>query len=443
MAQRKSWRPFYGWYIVGVALIAQFVAVGTQTYSSTVFLKPMTADLGWTRSEFSAVQTVSTVVMGFVGFGIGMLIDKRGPRLLMMIGGLICGAALIATSQVHNLWEFYLARGVAQTIGNAMLGNLVVNVTVSKWFVARRGMAVAIASSGVSLGGVLMTPVVSWVAGTWGWREAWVFLGFLVWALIFPAAMVIRRTPEDHGLHPDGMSPEEAKRFTTAKNRLSVASEIQWTRPEAIRTTTIWLIIAAYGIANIGIGALLLHLVPFLSDHGWSRGEAASLYSIQAWVALVSKPMWGVLMDRFHPRHLSAFGFAVAAVGVVAILGAARSDTWLPMAGAMALWGFGIGGAIPLQETVWANYFGRQHLGRIRSVALPFTIVFGAGGPLLAGELYDRSGTYTVAFLMFGLFWLIGFVLILMARPPRHPSQRLVEVKREAPEPATASATPS
>ena len=174
MAQRSGVfrRPFYGWYIVGVALVAQFVAVGTQTYSSTVFLKPMTQDLGWTRSEFSAVQTVSTVVMGIVGFGIGMLIDKRGPRLLMLAGGLICGAALIATSQVHNLWEFYLARGVAQTVGNAMLGNLVVNVTVSKWFIARRGMAVAIASSGVSLGGVLMTPVVSWVAGTWGWRPA-------------------------------------------------------------------------------------------------------------------------------------------------------------------------------------------------------------------------------------------------------------------------------
>ena len=251
--------------------------------------------------------------------------------------------------------------------------------------------------------------------------------------------MVIRRTPEDHGLHPDGMTPEEAQRYSVAKKRLSVASEIQWTRPEALRTPTIWLIIIAYGIANIGIGALLLHLVPFLSDHGWSRGEAATLYSIQAWVALVSKPMWGVLMDRFHPRHLSAFGFAVAALGVLAILGAAHSEAWLPMAGALALWGFGIGGAIPLQETVWANYFGRQHLGRIRSVALPFTIVFGAGGPLLAGELYDRSGTYTVAFLLFGLFWLIGFVVILLARPPRHPSQRVVELKQDASETAAAA----
>ena len=236
-------RAFYGWYIVGVALVAQFVAVGTQTYASTVFLKPMTEELGWTRSEFSAVQTVSTVVMGVVGFVVGALIDRRGPRLLMLVGGVICGFALIATSQVQELWQFYLARGVAQTVGNAMLGNLVVNVTISKWFIARRGMAVAIASAGVSLGGVLMTPVVSFVVDHWGWRDAWMALGVMVWLLIIPSSYVIRRAPEDYGLHPDGLTPEEATRLTLARKKLSSVSEIQWTRPEAIRTKTIWLII--------------------------------------------------------------------------------------------------------------------------------------------------------------------------------------------------------
>lgn len=414
---------FYGWYIVGVALVAQFVAVGTQTYASTVFLKPMTQDLGWTRSQFSAVQTVATVVMGIVGFAIGALIDRRGPRRLMLIGGVVCGAALITTSRVEELWQFYLARGVAQTLGNALLGSLVVNVTLSKWFIARRGMAVAIASSGVSLGGVLMTPLVSAIIDQWGWRDAWVALGVMVWVLVLPSAMIMRRAPEDYGLHPDGMTPEQAATFSQAKRRLSSVSEVQWTRPEAIRTKTIWLIIAAYGIANIGIGAMLLHMVPFLTDHGWTRSEAALLYSIQAWVALLSKPAWGVLMDRFHPRFLSAFGFVVAAIGVLAILAAARSGSWIPLAAALALWGLGIGGAIPLQETVWANYFGRQHLGSIRSIAMPFSIIFGAGGPLLAGLLYDGSGSYTLAFVLFSAFWLIGFVLILLARPPQHASE--------------------
>jgi sugar phosphate permease len=427
MTRALTRRPplFYGWYIVGVALLAQFVAAGTQTYASGVFLKPMTQELHWSRESFSAVQTVSTVVMGGLGLVIGGIIDKRGPRLLMLFGAVIAGASLCATSQVHELWQFYLLRGVGQTVGNAMLGNLVVNVTVSKWFVARRGMAVAIASAGVSLGGVLMAPVVSIFVGAYGWRPAWILLGIVVWVLILPSALVIRRTPEDHGLLPDGMSLERAREYSVEKKRASSVSERQWTRPEALRTKTIWLVILAYGTANIGLGAMLLHLIPYLTDQGFDRGTAALLFSIQAWAALISKPLWGMLMDRFHARFLSAVGFMIAAGSILALIPVGRAGSEPLLAVVLAAYGFGIGGTIPLQETVWASYFGRQHLGKIRSVALPFSIVFGAGGPLLAGYLYDRTGSYTSAFVIFAFFSLIGFIFILLARPPRHPDARV------------------
>jgi sugar phosphate permease len=171
---------FYGWYIVGVALIAQFVAAGTSSYASGVFLKPMTENLGWSRADFSAVQTVSTFVTGALGLFVGVQMDRRGPRLLMLAGGIVSGAALMMLSSVHSLWQFYLISGVGQTAGNAMLGNLVVNVTVSRWFVARRGMAVAIASAGVSMGGVVMTPLSSWWVDQYGWQTDWVLMGLLV-----------------------------------------------------------------------------------------------------------------------------------------------------------------------------------------------------------------------------------------------------------------------
>src|SRR5512146_2661877 len=114
MARALIRRPavFYGWYIVGVALVAQFVAAGTQSYAIGNFLKPMTTDLGWSRGDFSAVQTVSTFVSGAFGLVIGVLIDRRGPRSLMLLGGVICGGALASLSQVHHLWQFYLIRGV-------------------------------------------------------------------------------------------------------------------------------------------------------------------------------------------------------------------------------------------------------------------------------------------------------------------------------------------
>src|SRR5207253_9115492 len=127
-------------------------------------------------------------------------------------GGGLAGCALVATSRVETLWQFYLLRGVGQTLGNALLGNLVVNTTVAKWFVVRRGMAISMASIGISLGGVLMAPLVALVIEAGGWRQAWVFLGLLTWVLILPSALLMRRQPEDVGLTPDGLTAVAAER---------------------------------------------------------------------------------------------------------------------------------------------------------------------------------------------------------------------------------------
>ena len=413
---------FYGWYIVAIAIVVQFIFGGTQVYVAGAFLKPMTEDLGWSRESFSAVQTVSTVVTGIAGLFIGGLVDRRGPRVLMLIGGLIAGAALCAISQVQEVWQFYLLRGVAQTVGAAMMGNLVVNVTVAKWFVVRRGMAISLASLGISLGGVLTAPLASMFIESHGWRPTWVILGVMVWTLILPCAFLIGATPEQRGLHPDGLSPEEAQAYSAERKRASSATEIHWTRAEAIRTPTIWMVICAYGLGNIGLGALFLHMIPFLSDVGFDRSTAAWLFGLQAWSSLMSKPAWGWLMDRVHARYLSAGAFALTGAGMVMMSPAAATGSIWLVGAVLLMYGFGIGGAVPLQETVWASYFGRLHLGDVRSVGMPFTIVFGAGGPLFAGILFDRTGSYTLAFTCCAAVQLLGVVLLLLARAPRHPS---------------------
>ena len=415
-------RIFYGWYIVAVAAVAQFATAGMQIYAIGVFLKPMTEDLGWSRESFSGVQAVSTVVSGLAGLAIGGMVDRRGPRILLIVGGVTAGAALCAISRVGEVWEFYLLRGVGQTLGAAMMGNLVVNVTVAKWFVARRGMAISMASLGISLGGVLLSPILTLVIAAYDWRAGWVLLGVMVWVLTIPCALVIRATPERHGLLPDGMTSEEARTYAQERHRASAATEVQWTRAEAIRTPAIWMVIAAYGLGGIGLGALFLHLIPFLTDQGFGTGTAAVLFGSQAWSSLLSKPVWGMLMDRFHARYLSAAGFTIVAASTALLIPAASTGSIPLMVLVLLAYGFGTGGWIPLQETVWASYFGRLHLGAIRAVGMPFSIVFGAGGPWFAGIIYDRTLSYAAAFTTFALVQLIGVVLLLLAHPPRHPS---------------------
>lgn len=409
-------RVFYGWYIVTGALIAQFVAVGITNYVAGVFLKPMAQDLGWSREGYANAQTLGTFVMGGLGLFMGGLIDRRGARPLMIAGALVGGLSLLGLSRVQTLGQFYLLRGIGVTLGSVGMGNLVVNVTVAKWFIRNRGMAVAVASAGVSLAGVLLTPVAQILVDQLGWRNAWVVLGVTTWLIVIPTSFLMRRTPEDHGLRPDG---DAAGAAVVRVRRASAGAEEPWTRAEALRTPTIWLIIFAYGIANIGLGAMLFHMLPFLTDSGFSTGTAAFLFSVHAWAALLSKPVWGLLMNSLHARYLSAIAFVASGAAVPVLLAAAGSGSEAATAVMLIVWGFAIGGSIPLQETVWASYFGRQHLGKIRAVAMPFTILFSAMGPKLAARLYDRNGDYVAAFLIFALFWAVGAVLVLIARPPR------------------------
>ncbi len=417
--QRPS-RVYYGWWIVAGAMVAQFVAVGLQAQVSGVFLGPMTDDLGWTRAQFTLATSIGTAFMGVLGFFVGALVDRRGARPLMLTGITIVGAALMALSRVEELWQFVLLRGLVFTAGNVMIGSLVVNVTVSKWFVDRRGWAISMASLGVSAAGFVIPVVMTQVVDTIGWRDAWGVMGVAAWALVYPVAMIMRRQPEDFGLLPDGRvageAASESDRRSIERARLELANS--YTRGEAVRTGALWLLILGFGAAGIGMMALFFHFIPFLTDAGFTRTEASLLVGTQGVAALLSKFAWGWAMQRFFPRGLTAFSFLLAAASTVGLVIGAHAGALAPMYALFFVWGWAVGGMIPLSELIWASYFGRRHLGAVRGVAMPFTIIFFAGGPIFAGGYYDLIGTYDGALITFAGLWVVGALLILLARQP-------------------------
>lgn len=417
-------RFFYGWWIVFGAFIAQFVAIGMQAPVSGAFLVPMSADLGWTRAEFAVATSVGTAVSALIGFFIGVYVDRYGPRPLMLVGNTIVGGTLIAISRVNNLWEFVVLRGIVFTVGFVLIGNLVVNVALSKWFVRRRGWVISIASLGVSLGSVVVTPVMVRVVDQFGWRDGWIVLGIGAWVLVYPIALLMRRQPEDFGLLPDG-AVEGDQSQTAALEAARADFENSFTRGEAIRTAAMWLLVLSFGLAQVGLIALLFHDIPFLTDAGFSRTQASLLFSGQGMAALLSKFAWGWLMQRFPARALSAISFVMSGVGVAILVPAARAHSLEVTAIASLIWGWGIGGTIPLQEYIWAAFFGRRHLGAVRSAAMPAALVFGAGGPVLTGLYFDIVGSYNGALLTFAVLWFVAAGLIMIARPPLRPSRGL------------------
>ncbi len=414
-------RIYYGYWIIGGAIVAWFVMVGTQAQVSGVFLKPMTEDLGWTRTQFFYAQTAGQYLLAFVGFFIGAHVDRVGGRPLMVIGVTILGLALFLTSEVTELWQWVLLRGALFAIGAALVGNLIVNVTLSKWFVQKRGRAVAIGALGVPLGIGIVPPTMIAVVDEFGWRAGWIALALFAWTLIYPVAMIMRRRPEDYGWHPDGLSDEESRSARGAAVAEDYANS--FTRGQAMRTSSLYMIVLTFGLSGLTLGTVLLQTIPFLTDEGFARSTAALMMTVYSVPSAFMKPVWGLLIERFRPQYLASAAFSLYAVsGVVIMLGAATGAVLVVAAG-YAILGVGGGGVIPLQEVIWASFFGRRHLGAVRSVGLPLALTLTAGGPLAASYYFDVVGNYYGAFIAVAALATIASVMILLVRKPRLPSR--------------------
>lgn len=410
-------RMYFGYWIVTAAFISQFVAVGAQNYVFGAFFTPMTEELEWSRSEMTLSRTIGQFVAAFAGFYIGAYVDRYGGRWLMRVGVLIMASALFMCSFVQELWQWWLLNGLVLTTGAAFIGNLVVNVTLAKWFVLKRGRVIGFSAMGVSFAGVVLTPLATVIVDTYGWRDAWQIIAVGAVAIVIPTSFLMRRAPEDHGLHPDGLSDAQAAGGAGERAAADFASSL--TRREALRTRAFYLVVLAFGLGGLSIGVILIQTIPFLTDAGYSRTFASLMITVASIPSMISKPIWGYFIDRADAQRLSIVGFVVTAAGLTLVVFGAKVNGPTVLAG-YALLGLGWGGFIPLQEVVWASYFGRRHLGAVRSAGLPFSLLLSATAPVLAAVYFDQVGNYDGAFLAIAVAALVAVVLILMVpRPSR------------------------
>ncbi|MGE3855566.1 MAG: MFS transporter [Dehalococcoidia bacterium] len=415
-------RVFRGWYITAFGAVALMLA---GPYVFGIFLRPMTEELEWSRGDFALANTVSVFMAGVVGFFVGPIVDGRRGRWMIAAGAVIAGLSLAALAFVDEMWQFWVLRGVIFVIGSAGVSPLVVNSTISKWFVRRRGTAISIASMGLSSGAIVVAPVIAWVVEVWGWRTGWVVQGALIiLVLAVPAVLIIRRQPEDLGLNPDGDTDAELAAQAaqpTRPNRRIAANEVSWTRAEAMRTRQLWTLIIVFGLSGISSNAVFLHLIPFLQDVGFSAAMAVGIVGFQNTIALISKPGWGMLMDRYDPRHMIALGWASKLLPLC-LWPLVGSDYGLwAMLPLNVLYGIGAGAQQSGQEVIWAYCFGRRHIGAVRSVALPVTTILFAGGVWFAGAAWDATGSYALPFILFAVFCAIAMAGIMVIRPPVRP----------------------
>ena len=407
-----NWR-YYGWRIVAVAFIADFVGVGFFFYSYGVFFKSLANEFNSSRFGMSLGLPLANLVGAMIAPFLGQLLDRYSIRRVMIAGAILTSMGFAASSFITSLWQYYLVVGSFIAIGTSAMGNMASATLVANWFIQRRGTALGIATVGISLSGLVMPPLATWLIEIVGWRASFqIYAVATALIVIAPVAMLVFNSPEDIGLHPDAASGPSEEEDTSSLDH-SV------TQRGLLRDSRFWLLSITFGIGIGCLSAILTHLVPALTDQGFSAYWAATALSIAASCGIAGKFLFGWLVDRLDPRIALWSCFGLQLIGVLLLT---KPTTQIVQLGAAGIFGLGMGGVIPLQGSLIGIVFGRHAFGRAMGLLRPVQTPLAAMGVPLAGWLFDQQGNYQVAFLIFAAAYLCGMILITRLKLPKPES---------------------
>ena len=432
---------FYGWVIVSLALFVNGLSSGPVWSGVGVWIKALELHFGWSRAQLTGAFSMAQLEGSIVGPLMGYLVDKLGPRKMVFIGLVITGIGFLLFSRTGNIFIFYLSYGMIM-LGTAAGTWLPYMSVVNRWFVRKRGMAMSIAAEGSPLGGLVLVPILAWAVtpGSYGWSITSQWIGVVFLCLAWPMSRLIRVSPEDYGLLPDGARPrgEQPERATRrATGRVGGGGpqdELQFTARQALRTQAFWMITFGHAFSTILFATLTVHLVPMLTDQGLSLQAAANVFAVVMGVAAVFQLIGGYVGDRIPVNiAIAIFGFIQAAGFLMAVL----VDSF-PMAMLFAVvFGAGFGGRNPLTTAIRGDYFGKIAFATITGISSAPMYIFMLAAPLFAAFLFDVTESYTLAFLIIGGLGMMSGVLFFLAKKPTSlPADRRVPA---APRPSSSS----
>ena len=382
-----------------------------------MWIKALELQFGWSRAQLTGAFSMAQLEGSIIGPLMGYLIDRLGPRRMVLIGMVITGLGFLLFSRTENIFTFYLSYGLIM-LGTAAGTWLPHMSVVNRWFVRKRGLAMAIAGEGSPLGGLVLLPILAWAVtpGSHGWSVPAQWIGVVFLCLAWPMSRLIRVRPEDYGLRPDGDPPDQVVREAVRPVRRAASpDQLQFTGRQAIRTHAFWLITFGHACSSILFATLTVHLVPMLTDRGLSLQAAANMFSLVMGVAAIFQLIGGYAGDRLPKNAVIAFfGFIQAGGFLMAVL----VDSF-PMAVLFAItFGVGFGGRNPLTTAIRGDYFGEKAFATITGISSAPMYALMLAAPLFAAFMFDATESYTVSFLIIGGLGVMSGVLFLLAKKP-------------------------
>jgi sugar phosphate permease len=415
------WLPsgvFYGWYIAVACAALSFVGVGVGYYGLAVFLKPLKDEHHWSTTAVSGATGLYFTVSGLTSAFVGPRIDRSGPIRFMVVGLIIDGLAAASIGFVNSLWQLYLAYSIL-AVAFGMSTSVATNAIMTRWFVRRRARAMAVSSTGVSLGGVILSPLISRLIDIGGIELAAPLMGALVVVVALPViALVIAWDPRQMGLKPDGNLPPPPP---SAGARLRDSAQLRpWTSREAMGTVGFWAILVAFLLVLTAQTGYMIHQVSFLEDRLGSRNNAAFALSVTAGGSIVARLIVGMFADGIDKRLLTVLLFVVQATCILLIIHTESVPaTWI----LTLVFGFTIGNIYMMQSLLVGEIFGIVSFGAVFGLVSLAGQVGSGAGPFGVGVLKDATGGYGVPFTVTAILTYVAALAVLFARPTGVPSQ--------------------
>ena len=407
MTKFKS-KYFYGWNIVFIMAITSSMTMALGTLNFGLFIKPMGDELQIGRSFFGWAQTARQLVGGLTSPWMGIWVDKYGSRIILPLATLITGMGLILLGFNSSGILMIIIFGFIGITSLGGPGALITTVPISKWFVSKRGKALAITSLGVPIGAMIFVPLTQYLIDFSGWRNTWIIFGLLAIIIIIPPSLVLlRRQPEDIGLLPDGEKSSE-------KNYID--SEVSWEFSEAIKTSVFWRIAICLTVISMATGTIAIHRIPAFMDRGLDPQLIAWSTAFDAVCAGISTFTVGNLVRRVGIRILGTISFLFLAFASWITI---YAFTFFEIFISMAIFGLGIGGLMFIHSFIWADYFGRKNLGQIRGKVTPFILIIGGAGAPVAGYVRDFTGSYEVVWFIGMFMMFFTAVLFFTCKKPK------------------------
>jgi MFS family permease len=402
-------RLSYGWVVVGAGMLMTCIGIGAMM-SLAVFLQPIAADTGWSRSGISTAATLDFLCMGAAAFLWGMMSDRFGTRLVVLLGSALLGLGLIGASRAPTLLEFQLLFGVVVGVAAGSFYAPMM-VAATQWLEHRRNLAVALVSAGMGIGSMTVSPLAGWLLQTFDWRTTMLVIGILAWALLIPAALLVRRPPE------------AAPATDRAAAASGAAQDYPKTPAQALLTPQFAAIALTHFACCAAHSGPIFHMVTYATICGLAPMLAVSVFGVAGLAGLGGRIGLGMIADRIGAKPVLVAGLFVQALAVGAYLFVGALGEFYALS---VIFGLAYGGVMPLYAVLVRDYFGQRIMGTMFGAVSMLASLGMAVGPWAGGFVFDTYGSY--AWLYIGSFGIgLGAVAIALTFRPANPpvEQRL------------------